>query len=60
MSQTTDAVITAVTDLQAERDELRDLCGLVADGVISAMFDTAIVEIPADALARIRELSRRS
>jgi len=49
------AVIDAVADLQAERNELRELLALVVEGYTrTSRDDVALVQIPAGVMAEIR------
>jgi hypothetical protein len=55
MNETQAAVIDAVADIQAERDELRGLLAAVADGYTkTSRDDVALVQIPAGVMAEIR------
>jgi hypothetical protein len=49
------AVIDAVADIQAERDELRGLLATVVEGYTkTSRDDVALVQIPAGVMAEIR------
>lgn len=55
MSPAAAAVIDAVADIQAERNELHDLLVAVVDGYLrTSRDDVALVQIPAGVMAEIR------